>query len=139
MPATRWTLIPVLLLALATTAGAGGAVERAFNAPVERVWTATEAVLKHLGWDVDKSDRTIGFITTESRRVEGENYGVYEKGTRHRLQLHVKGTGPGRSTVSIERTVFKRERILFVDKDEPLTATDQNVEKAVLDAIGKAL
>ena len=139
MPTTRWTLIPVLLLALATTAAAGGPVERTFNAPVERVWTATEAVLKHMGWDLDKSDKTIGFITTESRRVEGENYGVYEKGTRHRLQLHVKGTGPSRSTVSVERTVFKRERILFVDKDEPLTATDQNVEKALLDAIGKAL
>jgi hypothetical protein len=139
MATTRWTLLSVLLLALATTAAAGGPVERVFNAPVERVWTATEAVLKHLGWDVDKSDRSIGFITTESRRVEGENYGVYEKGTRHRLQLHVKGTGTGRATVSIERTVFKRERILFVDKDEPLTATDQNVEKAVLDAIGKAL
>jgi uncharacterized lipoprotein len=139
MPTTRWVLLPVLLLALATTTAAGGPVERVFNAPVDRVWTTTEAVLKHLGWNLDKSDRTIGFITTESRRVEGENYGVYEKGTRHRLQLHVKGTGTGRSTVSIERTVFKRERILFVDKDEPLSATDQNVEKAVLDAIGKAL
>jgi hypothetical protein len=139
MPRNPWALVPVLLLALATSAAAAGPVERSFNAPVERVWTTTEAVLKHLGWDLDKSDKAIGFITTESRRVEGENYGVYEKGTRHRLQLHVKGTGPGRSTVSIERTVFKRERILFVDKDEPLTATDQNVEKAVLDAIGKAL
>ena len=139
MPTKRWVLILVLLPVLATAAAAGGAVERAYNAPVDRVWTTTEAVLKHLGWDLDKSDRSIGFITTESRRVEGENYGVYEKGTRHRLRLHVKGTGPGRSTVSIERTVFKRERILFVDKDEPLTATDQNVERAVLDAIGKAL
>jgi hypothetical protein len=139
MPTKLWMLIPLLVLALTTPAAAGGPVERAFNAPVDRVWTTTEAVLKHLGWDLDKSDRTIGFITTESRRVEGENYGVYEKGTRHRLQLHVKGSGPARSTVSVERTVFKRERILFVDKDEPLTATDQNVEKAVLDAIGKAL
>ena len=139
MSTNAWRLVPVLLVALATTAAAGGPVERAFNAPVDRVWTTTEAVLKHMGWDVDKSDKAIGFITTESRRVEGENYGVYEKGTRHRLQLHVKGTGTNRSTVSIERTVFKRERILFVDKDEPLTATDQNVEKALLDAIGKAL
>jgi hypothetical protein len=128
----------VLALVLVGTAAAAGPVERTFNAPVDRVFAATEAVLKHLGWDLDKSDRTFGLITTESRRVDGENYGVYEKGTRHRLRLHVKGTGE-RTTVSIERTVFKRERILFVDKDEPLTATDENVEKAVLDAIGKAL
>jgi hypothetical protein len=41
--------------------------------------------------------------------------------------------------VSVERSLFRRERILFVDKDEPVTAADQNVEKAVLEAIGKAL
>ena len=41
--------------------------------------------------------------------------------------------------MSIERTVFKRERILFVDKDEPVTDPSQAVEKAVLEAIGKAL
>ena len=51
MPMIRWTLMPVLLLALAASAAAGGPVERAFNAPVDRVWTTTEAVLKHLGWD----------------------------------------------------------------------------------------
>jgi uncharacterized lipoprotein len=136
MKATLWALIPVL--ALATVATAGEPVQRTFHAPLDRVWTITESVLKHLGWDVDRADRSIGYITTESRRVEGENWGVYEKGTRHRLRLHLKGAGE-RTTVSIERTVFKRERILFVDKDEPLTATDQNVERALLDAIGKAL
>jgi hypothetical protein len=139
MTKTRWVLILVLVLVLATTAAASGPVERTFNAPVDRVWTTTEAVLKHLGWDLDKTDRAIGFITTESRRVEGENFGVYEKGTRHRLRLHVKKVGDSRATVSVERSLFKRERILFVDKDEPLTPGDQNVEKAVLDAIGKAL
>jgi len=114
-------------------------VERTFNAPVDRVWAMTEAVLKHLGWDLDKADRTIGFITTGSRRVDGDNFGVYEKATRHRLRLHLKAAGDKRTTVSVERSLFKRERILFVDKDEPVTAADQNVEKAVLDAIGKAL
>jgi hypothetical protein len=39
----------------------------------------------------------------------------------------------------VERTVFKRERILWMDKDEPVTATDSTVETALLDAIGKAL
>jgi hypothetical protein len=41
--------------------------------------------------------------------------------------------------VSVERTVFKRERILFVDKDEPVTDSSTTVEKALLDAIAKAL
>jgi hypothetical protein len=136
MKLTLWALISILVIA--ATATAAGPVERTFNAPVDRVWATTEAVLKHHGWDLDKADRAIGFMTTDSRRVEGENYGVYEKGTRHRLRLHLKGSGD-RTTVSVERTVFKRERILFVDKDEPLTDTSQSVEKAVLDAIGKAL
>jgi hypothetical protein len=37
--------------------------------------------------------------------------------------------------------LFKRERILFVDKDEPFTPTipDQSVERGLLDAIAKAL
>ena len=74
-----------------------------------------------------------------SRRVEGENYGVYEKGLRHRLRLHLKAAGDSKTAVSIERTVFKRERILFVDKDEPVSDPSQAVEKAVLEAIGKAL
>ena len=128
-----------LALMLAATALAAEAIERTYNAPVDRVWSTTEAVLKHLGWDVDKADRAIGFITTDSRRVDGENYGVYEKGLRHRLRLHVKGLGDSRTTVSVERSLFMRERILFVDKDEPVTAPDQAVEKALLDAIGKAL
>jgi hypothetical protein len=128
-----------LTLLLGAPVLAAAPSERTFAAPVDRVWSTTEAVLKHLGWDIDKADRSIGFITTESRRVEGENYGVYEKGLRHRLQLHLKAAGDSRTVVTIERTVFKRERILFVDKDEPVTDPSQVVEKAVLDAIGKAL
>jgi len=138
MKTSLWA-VSLALLITAATAGANGSVERTFNAPVDRVWSTTESVLKVLGWDVDKAERGIGFITTDSRRIDGENYGVYEKGVRHRLRLHLKAAGEGRTTVSIERTVFKRERILFVDKDEPLTDTTQTVEKALLEAIGKAL
>ena len=128
-----------LMLVLAAPARGAAPSERTFAAPVDRVWTTTEAVLKHLGWDIDKADKSIGFITTESRRVDGDNYGVYEKALRHRLQLHLKAAGDGKTLVSIERTVFKRERILFVDKDEPISDPSQAVEKAVLDAIGTAL
>jgi hypothetical protein len=137
MRASLWALSLALLIA--GTAGAAGSMERTFNVPVDRVWSTTESVLKHLGWDIDKTDRAIGFITTESRRVEGENYGVYEKALRHRLRLHLKAAGDSRTVVSIERSVFKRERILFVDNDEPVNDPNQTVEKALLDAIGKAL
>jgi hypothetical protein len=137
MKAPLWA-VPLALL-IAATAAAEGTVERTFSAPQDRVWSATEAVLKHLGWDIDKADRSFGLITTDSRRVDGENYGVYEKALRHRLRVHVKPAGEGRTTIAIDRSVFKRERILFVDKDEPIVDPSQAVEKALLEEIGKAL
>ena len=128
-----------LWLGVAAPALAAEPVAQTFPVGIERAWNTTEAVLKHLGWDIDKADRAIGWITTDSRRVEGEDYGVYAKGTRHRLRIHLKAAGEGRTTISVERSVFKRERILWMDKDEPVTTQDQTVEKSVLSAIGKSL
>jgi hypothetical protein len=128
-----------LTLMLVAPATAATPVVRTFAAPMDRVWSVTEAVLKHHGWDIDKADRDVGLLTTESRRLDGENYGVYEKGIRHRLHLQFKAAGERRTTVTVERTIFKRERIMFVDNDEPLSSTDQSVERTLLDAIAKAL
>jgi hypothetical protein len=129
-----------LTLALATHAAAAEPVAQTFNAPIDRVWTAVEAVLKQLGWDIDRKDRTIGMITTESRRLEGEDYGVYAKGLRHRLTLHVKAVAPNRTTVTVERDTFRRERILWIDKDEPANAGGgAEVQRSVLASIAKAL
>jgi len=138
----RVTLAVLLLLVVASVAPAAEPVAQTFNAPVDRVWTVTEAVLKQLGWEIDKKDRTIGMIGTDSRSVEGENYGVYAKGVRHRLTLYVKAASDNRTTVTVEREVFKRERILWIDKDEPFAASassNRDVERSILSAIGKAL
>ena len=138
-------LLPVLLLllALGVPATAAEPVAQTFNAPIDRVWTTTEAVLKQLGWDIDKKDRSIGMITTESRRLEGEDYGVYAKGLRHRLTLHVKAASENRTTVTIERDTFRRERILWIDKDESVAAAASDkkgdVERSILAAIARAL
>jgi len=129
----------ILALLLAVPAAAAGPVEFTYNAPIDRVWERTVAVLKVLGWDVDKADRSIGFIVTDSRRVDGDNYGVYEKALRHKLQLNIRRVSDTRTTVTVERTVFKRERILFVDKDEPIEDKRTDVQKSILDAIGKSL
>jgi hypothetical protein len=139
------TCVLMLLLVLAGPAVAAEPVAQTYNAPADRVWTVTEAVLKQLGWDLDKRDRTIGMLTTESRRVEGEDYGVYAKGLRHRLTLYVKPASDNRTTVTIERELFKRERILWIDKDEPVgdaaaaAAKKGEVEKSILAAIARAL
>ena len=127
-----------LALALTTATAAADAVTRTVNAPEDRVWAVAEAVLKHQGWEIEKADRTIGWITTKSRMLEGGDYGVYAKGVRHQLRVHVKGAGP-KTTVSVERTVFNRERILWMDKDEPVTVKDKAVEETLLDDIGKSI
>jgi hypothetical protein len=130
----------VVTLALWAPATAAEPVAQTFNAPMERVWTTVEAVLKQLGWDIDRKDRTIGMMTTGSRRLEGEDYGVYAKGLRHRLTVHVKAASENRTTVTIERDAFRRERILWIDKDEPAnTGSGTEVQRAVLAAIAKAL
>ena len=135
----RTLVLAFVAVALASSAFASEPVTRTLNAPEDRVWAVTEAVLKHEGWEIEKQDRTIGWITTKSRMVEGGDYGVYAKGVRHLLRVHVKASGPGKTTVSVERSLFNRERILWMDKDEPVKATDQNVEKTLLADIGKSL
>jgi hypothetical protein len=112
---------------------------RTFQAPVDRVWTVTRSTLKSLGWDIDKEDRDVGWIRTDSRRVEGDNFGVYEKALRHRLRIIITGRDGGRTEVTVERRLYKSERVLFVDKEEDVPLKDHDVEDRILDAIGRSL
>ena len=106
---------------------------------MDRVWTVTRSVLKSLGWDIDKEDRDVGWITTDSRRVEGENYGVYEKAVRHRLRIVIKGRDGGGANVTIERRLYKSERKVFVTTEEDVPVKDHDVERKILDEIGRSL
>ncbi len=128
----------VSLVALIPPADAGSA-SQTFSVSLDRAWSTTEKVLDVLGWEIDKNDRTVGWLTTDSRKLDGEDYGVYAKGTRHRLRIHLKAEGGNRTTITVERSVFKRERILWIDTDEPLATQDQTVERGVLAAIGESL
>ena len=136
---------PLLVLALlgisaATLSGqTGEPVTRTFNAPLDRVWAVTESVLKSLGWDVDERDRSVGWIVTDSRGVEFKDFGVYGEGTRHKLRVTVKAAGEGRTSVSVERQLYKEERILWMRERTPIQTKDRSVETAVVDAIGRAL
>jgi len=136
---------PLLVLALlgisaATLSGqTGEPVTRTFNAPLDRVWAVTESVLKSLGWDVDERDRSVGWIVTDSRGVEFKDFGVYGEGTRHKLRVTVKAAGEGKTSVSVERQLYKEERILWMRERKPIQTKDRSVETAVVDAIGRAL
>jgi hypothetical protein len=129
------------LLTLLLTAAPTCADERTrvFAASRERAWTVVRSTLLSLGWEVDKEDRDVGWIVTESRRIEGEEYGVYAKGTRHRLRVTLKAQPGGKTAVTVERSLFRRERILWIDKDEEIQTTDRSVERQVLDAVARAL
>ncbi len=134
--------ILALALAFATTPGfarAADAPSRTFNAPVDRVWAVTESVLRSLGWEIDQSDRAVGWFLTDSRGLEFKDYAVYGKGLRHKLRIALKAAGEGRTTVSVERDLYTEERILWMTERKPVVATEQTVENAVLDAIEKAL
>ena len=106
---------------------------------MDRVWTVTRSTLKGLGWDIDKEDREGGWIRTDSRRLEGEDFGVYAKGTRQRLRIVMKALDPTKTQVTVERRVWRQERILWMDKEEDIQATDQLAEKKVLDDIDAAI
>jgi hypothetical protein len=133
-----WTACAGLLMAGSALAQTDNQV-RVFNAPLDKVWTVARSTLQGLGWDIDKEDRAVGWILTDSRRIEGDDYGVYAKGTKHRLRLVFKNLPDGKTAVTVERRVWKEERILWMDKDEDLPSTDHRVEKQVLDAIGATL
>ena len=127
------------LVGVSGRASAGDVPSRTFNAPLDRVWTVTESVLKSLGWDIDTFDRAVGWILTDSRGLEFKEYAVYGKGLRHKLRLSLKAAGAGRTTVSVDRELYTEKRILWMAERKPVAATEQTVEKGILDAIEKGL
>jgi len=132
------TLATLLLLAESAAAQTDGRT-RVFNAPVDRVWTVTRSTLQSLGWGIDKEDRNVGWIRTDSRRLEGDDFGVYAKGTKQRLRLVIKAVDNGRTSVTVERRVWKEERILWRDKEEDIQVNDPRFEVSILDAIGQSI
>jgi uncharacterized lipoprotein len=127
------------ILAPAPAGAQGDDRTRVFGAPKDRVWTVTRSILKSLGWDIDKEDHEVGWIRTDSRRLEGDDFGVYAKGTKQRLRVVLKAVDGGKTAVTVERRVWRQERILWMDKEEDLPTPDHKAEIQVLDAIGAAL
>jgi hypothetical protein len=138
----RTVLLLALGLLLACAPGPLGAADvpnRTFDAPLDRVWTVTESVLKSLGWGIDTYDRAVGWMLTDSRGVEFKDYAVYGKGLRHKLRISLKAAGESRTTVTVERELYTEERVLWMAERKPVPATDQTVETGILDAIGRSL
>ena len=138
----RAVLLLALGLLLAGAPGPLGAADvpnRTFDAPLDRVWTVTESVLKSLGWGIDTYDRAVGWMLTDSRGIEFKDYAVYGKGLRHKLRISLTAAGESRTTVTVERELYTEERVLWMAERKPVPATDQTVETGILDAIGRGL
>ena len=138
----RTVVLLALGLLLACAPGPLGAADvpnRTFDAPLDRVWTVTESVLKSLGWKIDTYDRAVGWILTDSRGVEFKDYAVYGKGLRHKLRISLKAAGESRTTVTVERELYTEERVLWMAERRPVAAADQAVEAEVLAAIERGL
>lgn len=132
----------VLVLGLTGGALPGRAAtvpSRTFDAPIDRVWTVTETALKALGWEIDRSDRAVGWLLTDSRKVDFKEYAVYGKGLRHKLRISLKRLSDSRTLVSVERELYTEERVLWMVERTPVPATEQTVETGVLDVIGQGL
>ena len=112
---------------------------RVFDAGLDRVWTVTRSALQATGWGIEKTDKNAGLILTDSRRLEGEDYAVYASGLKHRLRLVLKAMPDGKTSVTIERRLWKEERILWMDKGRDLPTTDHKIETEILDTIGAGL
>jgi len=136
------TLVLTLGLGVATAPGLSTAADvasRTFEAPMDRVWTATESALRKLGWDVDTYDRVVGWILTDSRSVDFKEFAVYGKGLRHKLRLSLKAVGSNQTTVSVEREVYEEKRVLWMIERKTVAPADQAVETGILDAIQRGL
>jgi hypothetical protein len=137
-------LLALGLLGAPTGASAGDLLAREFAAPVERVWRATLAALAAQKWGVDEADQTIGAIITKSHRLDGEEGRMWSTTTRLRLRLSVIPLGDERARVSVEREVFRRERMFWVERDHPIDVVDParanlDTEDALLSAIAAGL
>jgi hypothetical protein len=138
---TRTVAVRMVVVLLVATAALAQTDERTrvFDASMDRVWTITRSALKAAGWGIEKEDRAAGLILTDSRRLEGEDFAVYAAGVTHRLRVVLTTLPDGKTSVTIERRVWKEERVLWMDRGRELPTTDHRVEAEILDAIGADL
>ena len=134
-----WTAVAAAALVVASAFAQGADQTRVFEASTDRVWVLARLALRQQGWDIEKEDRKAGWMRTDARRLEGEDFGVYSTGLKHRMRVVLKTLPNDYTAVTIEHQVWKEERILWMNKDRDVPTTDHKVEQEILDAIGAAL
>jgi hypothetical protein len=133
----------LLALLLALSGAAWGQTvspaSRTFASPPDRVWFAVQKALTGEGWKIEETDPVAGRMVTDVRSVDFKEFGVYGAGTRHRLRLTVQAVDQTRTSVAVERELFREERLLWTSNRKPVETTDRSVENALLEAVQAAL
>jgi hypothetical protein len=139
-PTALACLVALIALAgVAEIAAQPAPVSRVFAGPLDKVWSAAEATLKSLGWNLDQKNQAIGSIVTDSRSIDFKEFGVYGDGTRHKLRVSVTAAGEGQTSVTVERELYREERILWISNKKAIETSDRSVETAVLDALARVV
>jgi hypothetical protein len=138
-PTALACLMLVALAGVAEVAAQPASVSRVFAGSLDQVWSAAEATLKSLGWSIDQRNKAIGSIVTDSRSLDFKEFGVYGDGTRHKLRLSVVAAGDAKTSVTVERELYKEERILWMSNKKAIETSDRSVETAVLDALERVV
>ena len=110
--------ILVLGLGLAATPGSARAADaptRTFDAPVDRVWAVTESVLRSLGWEIDQSDRAVGWFLTDSPGGGVQGLRRLWEGVAPQAADRSEGRQGGRP---FQRELYTEERDLLDDGAE---------------------
>jgi len=132
-----------LVVAFAAPAFASDPAVRTYAADFDRVWSAVEQAVQAEGWGIDDEARPLGLLVTNTRRVAGSDLGLFPITHRARMRLTVVPAGNGRTRVQIMREVLRRERVLWIERDEPVPVTDalagRAAEERVLAAIARRL
>jgi hypothetical protein len=125
-------------LAVAAAPAPADAASQTFAGSIDSVWITARSVLISEGWDIAEEDRRLGMIITEPRNVDYRNFGVYGEGTRHRLKLHLRPAGPGQTSVTVDRELFREQRILWTKERVPFPfkPANQNIESSLLETLG---
>jgi len=70
------------------------------------------------GWGIDHAARPLGWFVTKSQRLAGSDIRRPEQNQRLPAPTDPDADGKARTQVRVEREVFRRERVLWTDRDE---------------------
>jgi hypothetical protein len=102
---------------------------------VGAAWKAARSALESDDWTIAEEDRAAGRIVTAPRNVDFRDFGLQARGTRERLIVTVRAAGAGLTSVTVDRELYREDRLLWDSVKHPIKPATEQVETAMLDSI----